>query len=68
MSSEENLTENKIVFYSSNEGKVTVDVYFANENFWLTQKAMGELFGINAFNQPGVEEGKIRAKQILQDM
>ncbi|MBF0495383.1 MAG: virulence RhuM family protein, partial [Deltaproteobacteria bacterium] len=29
------------------DGKVTVDVFFAQDNFWLTQKTMGELFGVN---------------------
>lgn len=26
---------------------IKVSVYFANENFWLTQKAMGELFDVD---------------------
>ena len=26
---------------------------------------LAELFGVNAFNQPGVEEGKVQAKIIL---
>lgn len=28
------------------DGKVTVEVRFADEAFWLTQKAMAELFGV----------------------
>lgn len=40
------LTENNIIFYETDEGKVTVSVYFADETFWLTQKAMAELFGV----------------------
>lgn len=36
----------KIVLYQTMDGKVTVDVLFAHDNFWLTQKAMAELFGV----------------------
>lgn len=35
-----------IILYTTGDGKVTVDVWFANNNFWLTQKAMAELFGV----------------------
>lgn len=34
----------EIIFYESIEGKVKVDVRFENETFWLTQKAMAEMF------------------------
>jgi hypothetical protein len=34
------------VLYQTDDGKVTVDVLFARDNFWLTQKAMAELFGV----------------------
>lgn len=40
------IAENKIILYQTDEGKVKVNVFFANENFWLTQKAMGELFDV----------------------
>ena len=36
----------KIVLYQTADGRVTVDVRFARDNFWLTQKAMAELFGV----------------------
>jgi len=32
--------------YTAPDGKVTVDVYFAKDNFQLTQKTMAELFAI----------------------
>lgn len=35
-----------VILYITGDGKVTVDVWFANDNFWLTQKAMAELFGV----------------------
>jgi hypothetical protein len=39
--------ESRVVLYHTSDGKVTVGVTFARENFWMTQKAMTELFGIN---------------------
>lgn len=38
--------ENKIILFQTDEGKIKVNVFFADENFWLTQKAMAELFDI----------------------
>jgi hypothetical protein len=38
----------RIVLYQTALGKVTVDVLFTRENFWLTQKAMSELFDIQS--------------------
>lgn len=43
----ENTEQNKIIFYQSDDGAVSVDVYFHNETFWLTQKAMSELFDVD---------------------
>jgi hypothetical protein len=37
---------NRVVLYTTADGKVTVDVVFAQENFWLTQRAMADLFGV----------------------
>lgn len=42
----ENMEQNKIVLYQSDDGLVSVDVFFYDETFWLTQKAMAELFGV----------------------
>lgn len=36
--------ENEITFYNSPDGRVTVEVLYAEENIWLTQKKMAELF------------------------
>lgn len=35
-----------IIFYSSPEGNIRVEVVFEDETFWLTQKRMAELFGV----------------------
>jgi hypothetical protein len=37
---------NDIIFYSSPDGNVKIEVVFNDETFWLTQKRMAELFGV----------------------
>ena len=44
--STEQTENNEIIFYTSPEGKKKVEVVFHNENFWLTQKHLAELFGV----------------------
>lgn len=41
-----NQQPSRVVLYQGTDGKVTVNVLFAQDNFWLTQKAMAELFGV----------------------
>lgn len=41
-----NERENNIILYQTDEGKVKVNVFFADENFWMTQKVMAELFDV----------------------
>lgn len=38
--------ESTILFYSHENSKATINVTYHNENFWLTQKAMAQLFGV----------------------
>jgi len=40
----------EIIIYRTPEGKVSVDVVYGDETFWLTQKAMAELFGCSTDN------------------
>ena len=43
------MTENNtsdIILYSSPDGNVRVEVIYSGETFWLTQKRMSELFGV----------------------
>ncbi|MDD4761077.1 MAG: RhuM family protein, partial [Bacteroidaceae bacterium] len=64
--------ENKIVLYQTDEGKVKVDVFFAEENFWMSQKTMGELFDVdrsvvtkhvkNIFTEGELDENSVCAK------
>lgn len=35
-----------IIFYSSPEGNIRVEVGYEYENFWVTQTRMAELFGV----------------------
>jgi len=44
------LPDNQIVFYQSPDGSVHIEVLYAEENIWLTQKKMAELFGCSADN------------------
>lgn len=39
--------ESEILLYTNEDGKVNVSVYFYDETFWLTQKAMAELFDVD---------------------
>jgi predicted XRE-type DNA-binding protein len=39
------LTE--FLLYTTPNGNVKVEIFFHNENIWLTQKRMAELFGVN---------------------
>ena len=41
------LPDNQIVFFQSQDGHIHVEVMFAEENVWLNQKAMAELFGVD---------------------
>lgn len=38
---------NDIIFYSSPKGDVRVEVFFQEETFWLSQKKMAALFGVD---------------------
>ena len=39
--------EKEVVLYQTDDGNVDVSVCYYNETFWLTQKAMGELFQVD---------------------
>jgi len=38
--------ENKIILYQSAEGNISINVTYSNDSFWLTQKSISELFGV----------------------
>ena len=39
--------ENKIILYATSKGSVSIQVQFENGTFWLNQKRMAELFGVD---------------------
>ena len=41
------LEQNQILFYQTTDGKINIDVYFVHETFWLSQKKIAELFGVD---------------------
>lgn len=42
--------ENKIILYSTTLGNVNINVTYQNENFWLSQKAIAQLFDCSTDN------------------
>ncbi|WP_410541594.1 virulence RhuM family protein [Wolbachia endosymbiont (group A) of Andrena bucephala] len=41
------INENEILLYTTLDGDVRIDVLYRDENIWLTQKRMAELFDVN---------------------
>lgn len=39
--------QNKLIVYATSIGNIKVDVYFEDDTFWLRQKRMAELFGVD---------------------
>ena len=44
------MNQHEIVLYKMEDANVCVSVYYENETFWLSQKAMGELFDCSTDN------------------
>lgn len=42
------MEQSKIILYKTVDGQVNVDVYFLEETFWLTQKAMAAMFEVES--------------------
>jgi hypothetical protein len=42
------MENNQIIFYSTPQGNVKVEVVYEGETFWLSQKKMAELFGVES--------------------
>ncbi|XZE18463.1 hypothetical protein SH449x_003758 [Pirellulaceae bacterium SH449] len=45
-SSREQPSEGELIFYQNPEGNVRVEVLYEMETFWLNQKRIAELFGV----------------------
>lgn len=67
--------ENKLILYKDDEGKVSVDVRFADEDVWLTQDQLAEIYGttqqnvsqhvINIYNDKELEDEATHKKFLL---
>jgi hypothetical protein len=77
MDFEKDIKRNEIVLYSGDEGAASVEVFFKDEMFWLTQKTMAQLFDVdlrtinehlkNIFESGELEESStIRKFRIVQ--
>lgn len=44
------IPDNQITVYQTSEGKINIEVLYSEENIWLPQKRMAELFGCSADN------------------
>ncbi len=40
------MNESNIIFYRTKDGAVKIEIRFEDETFWLTQKKLAELFGV----------------------
>ena len=40
--------QSDFLLYTGSDGKVKVEVFLKDETVWLTQKAMGQLFGVES--------------------
>ncbi|MFA6047780.1 MAG: virulence protein [Parcubacteria group bacterium] len=63
---------NKIIIYTTDDGKAKIEVKLDNETVWLTQKQMAELFNCSVENvifhlQNVLESGEIREKATTKD-
>lgn len=48
--SKKKLPDNQIAVYQTPDGSINIEVLYANENIWLSQKRMAELFGCSTDN------------------
>lgn len=70
--SEKDLEKSDFLLYTASSGEVKIEVFFANETVWLTQKRMAELFGVdvrtvsehlqNIFNSGELQEKSVIRK------
>ena len=50
MAKNKNLPDNQITVYQTPDGNINIEVLYANENIWMPQKKMAELFDCTADN------------------
>jgi hypothetical protein len=61
--------ENNIILYTTPDGHVNVQVQFEDGTFWLTQKRMAELFGVevNTINYHLKEKEVFKSGELNED-
>lgn len=47
MPNSDNLNEGELILYQTHEGAVRIEVLYESETFWLNQKKIAELFGVD---------------------
>ena len=72
MTTNKKLPDNQITVYQTSEGKINIEVLYANENIWLPQKRIAELFDVdrsvvtkhlkNIFSDNELDEDSVCAK------
>ena len=60
------LPDNQIVFFQSQDGLTHVEVMYAEENIWLNQKKMAELFGCSVDNISCISKIFIKKKSWMK--
>jgi hypothetical protein len=64
--------DNQITFYQSPDGLVNIEVLYAKENIWLTQKKIAELFDTTKQNvslhlKNIFKEGELQTDSVVKD-
>ena len=64
--------QNNIIIYTTDDGQVRIEVRLENDNVWLTQNAMAELFDTTKQNisnhiQNIFEEGELEEKATVKE-
>lgn len=61
------LQDNQIAIYETEDGKIKIGVLFFEENLWLTQKLMAELFETTTPNVNMHLKSIFKEKELEQD-
>lgn len=62
-----NITEGEILFYKENDKDINVSVLYKDDTFWLTQKAMAELFDCSSDNISLHLKNIYKDKELIED-
>jgi hypothetical protein len=66
------IENNQITMYETTDGKVRIEVHFEEENFWLSQKLMAELFDVdvrtvNEHLQNIFKKGELQSDSVIRN-